>query len=215
MSSVGSSMRKTIAIFDSTPVFIHGMTELLTSVGYLVPVAHTRLPLPGDMPTECLILDAEIDSRDAVERFIQAVQPESSILLVTGLASPNYCPEGISGHNMIAVARRAPESVFLETLTRLMRTTEATTPPNLGRPALGSISARERQVLLQIALGRTQLQIARSLGISHHTVDTHVKRIKKKIGAYNKADLTRAAFQLAGPGLVTAAGTVTCAPPTG
>ncbi|MFJ5842357.1 response regulator transcription factor [Streptomyces shenzhenensis] len=208
-------MQKTIAIFDSIPVFIHGMTELLTSVGYLVPVAQTRLPLHGNLLTDCLILDAEIDSRDAVERFIRAAQPESSILLVTGLASPSYRHEKISGRKLIAVARRAPESIFLETLTRLMRTADATSPPDLGQPALGSISARERQVLLQIALGRTQLQIARSLGISHHTVDTHVKRIKKKIGAYNKADLTRAAFQLAGPGLITAAGTVTCAPPTG
>ncbi|MCW6007305.1 helix-turn-helix transcriptional regulator [Micromonospora sp. CPCC 205371] len=56
------------------------------------------------------------------------------------------------------------------------------------------LSTREQQVLQQIALGLTHRQIGRRLGISQHTVDTYVKRIRAKLGLGNKAELTRAAL---------------------
>lgn len=55
------------------------------------------------------------------------------------------------------------------------------------------LSPRERQVLRQIADGLTHGQIARRLGISPHTVDTYVKRIRSKLDLGNKAELTRVA----------------------
>lgn len=60
------------------------------------------------------------------------------------------------------------------------------------QPGLDSLSPRELQVLHYIAKGMTHSQISRRLDISHHTVDTYVKRIRAKIGAGNKAELTRA-----------------------
>lgn len=63
------------------------------------------------------------------------------------------------------------------------------------------LSERELQVLRQIARGLTHSQIATRLGISRHTVDTYVKRIRVKLGVGNKAELTRAALlgRLVGP----------------
>ncbi|HWH00130.1 MAG TPA: helix-turn-helix transcriptional regulator [Pilimelia sp.] len=56
-----------------------------------------------------------------------------------------------------------------------------------------ALSGRERQVLGCIANGFTHHQTARKLGISPHTVDTYIKRIRGKLGVGNKAELTRAA----------------------
>ena len=56
------------------------------------------------------------------------------------------------------------------------------------------LSEREEQVLRQIAHGLTHGQIATRLGISPHTVDTYVKRIRAKLGVGNKAELTRVAL---------------------
>jgi len=63
------------------------------------------------------------------------------------------------------------------------------------------LSEREEQVLRQISRGLTHGQIATRLGISPHTVDTYVKRIRAKLGVGNKAELTRAALlgRLVGP----------------
>ncbi|WP_209447263.1 response regulator transcription factor [Amycolatopsis alba] len=61
-------------------------------------------------------------------------------------------------------------------------------------PVEGNLSEREQQVLVQISRGLTHGQIATRLGISPHTVDTYVKRIRAKLGVGNKAELTRAAL---------------------
>ncbi|MFE9661473.1 LuxR C-terminal-related transcriptional regulator [Streptomyces sp. NPDC005955] len=58
----------------------------------------------------------------------------------------------------------------------------------------GNLSDRENQVLRQISRGLTHGQIATRLGISPHTVDTYVKRIRTKLGVGNKAELTRVAL---------------------
>ena len=57
-----------------------------------------------------------------------------------------------------------------------------------------TLSGREEQVLRQISRGLTHGQIATRLGISPHTVNTYVKRIRAKLGVGNKAELTRAAL---------------------
>ncbi|NUT48713.1 MAG: helix-turn-helix transcriptional regulator [Saccharothrix sp.] len=67
---------------------------------------------------------------------------------------------------------------------------EQSAAPIAGNP----LSRREQQVLQHIAEGLTHGQIARQLGISQHTVDTYVKRIRSKLLLGNKADLTRAAL---------------------
>ncbi|GGR04239.1 helix-turn-helix transcriptional regulator [Streptomyces pilosus] len=74
-------------------------------------------------------------------------------------------------------------------------------------PARGALSPREQQVLDFIAAGLTHAQTARRLGISQHTVDTHVKRIRTKLGVGNKAEMVRLALARGTRALaVTAAG---------
>lgn len=48
------------------------------------------------------------------------------------------------------------------------------------------LSARERQILDWICVGKKNVDIAAELGISHFTVKNHVQRIFKKIGASNR-----------------------------
>jgi DNA-binding NarL/FixJ family response regulator len=79
---------------------------------------------------------------------------------------------------------------------RIYPTTPTSTPEPTERPDISGyhLSEREEQVLRQIARGLTHGQIATRLGISPHTVDTYVKRIRAKLGVGNKAELTRAAL---------------------
>ncbi|OIK27761.1 hypothetical protein VT52_010250 [Streptomyces malaysiense] len=62
--------------------------------------------------------------------------------------------------------------------------------------APAGLSPREEQVLRFIASGMTHGQVARRIGISQHTVDTYVKRVRSKFGIGNKAELTRVALGL-------------------
>lgn len=59
-----------------------------------------------------------------------------------------------------------------------------------------ALAPREAEALRYIAQGFTQAQAAARMGVSPGTVDTYVKRIRAKLGAGNKADLTRKAIEL-------------------
>ena len=48
------------------------------------------------------------------------------------------------------------------------------------------LTQRERQVLVHVAVGATNEEIADKLCISPHTVKTHVYNICKKVGATNR-----------------------------
>ena len=61
-------------------------------------------------------------------------------------------------------------------------------------PALGQLSARERELVTLVAQGRTDAQIAAQLYISVRTVGSHLDRIRDKTGCRRRADLTRLAL---------------------
>jgi len=59
----------------------------------------------------------------------------------------------------------------------------------------GPLSPRERELVLLVAQGRTDAQIAAQLFISIRTVRSHLDRIRDKTGCRRRADLTRLALQ--------------------
>jgi len=63
------------------------------------------------------------------------------------------------------------------------------------KTGLGTLSARERELVILVARGRTDAQIAADLYISVRTVHTHLDRIRDKTGCRRRADLTRLALQ--------------------
>jgi DNA-binding NarL/FixJ family response regulator len=67
--------------------------------------------------------------------------------------------------------------------------------------ALGQLTEREREVLLLIAQGLSNLELADSLHISMPTAKTHVSRILAKLGARDRAQLVMIAYE---SGLVAA-----------
>ncbi|MEV6654525.1 helix-turn-helix transcriptional regulator [Streptomyces sp. NPDC051219] len=59
-----------------------------------------------------------------------------------------------------------------------------------------ALAPREQETLRHIAAGRTYLQTARHMGLSKHTVDAYLRRIKAKLNINNTAELTRLAISL-------------------
>jgi DNA-binding CsgD family transcriptional regulator len=62
-------------------------------------------------------------------------------------------------------------------------------------PGLAQLSAREQELVILVAQGRTDAQIAGQLYISVRTVRSHLDRIRDKTGCRRRADLTRLALQ--------------------
>jgi DNA-binding NarL/FixJ family response regulator len=58
-------------------------------------------------------------------------------------------------------------------------------------PAEGILTSREWQVLQMSAEGRTAKEMAKSLGLSHRTVECHRATLRRKLGFRRKAELIR------------------------
>ena len=67
-------------------------------------------------------------------------------------------------------------------------------PPRPAGQGPGALSARERELVILVARGRTDAQIAAQLFISIRTVRSHLDRIRDKTGCRRRADLTRLAL---------------------
>jgi len=61
-------------------------------------------------------------------------------------------------------------------------------------PGAVQLSQREREVLVMIARGRANKEIASELGVSVRTVETHRERVMRKLNLHTVAGLTRFAI---------------------
>lgn len=68
-------------------------------------------------------------------------------------------------------------------------------PSQAGPPELAHLTDREREVLLLVARGRANAEIATDLVISPHTAKTHVNRIMTKLDAHDRAQLVILAYE--------------------
>ncbi|MFH8801291.1 response regulator transcription factor [Streptomyces sp. NPDC017936] len=63
-------------------------------------------------------------------------------------------------------------------------------------PAPAPLAPREQEVLRHVAAGCTYAQTARRMGLSRHTVDAYLRRIRAKSDINSTADLMRLAIAL-------------------
>jgi len=102
-----------------------------------------------------------------------------------------------AGPSEVDAALRAAvrDEVFLDAAVTRRLTQEMRTP----RAGLGVLTAREREVLVLIAEGRSNKDIARHLSISERTARTHVSHLLTKMGLSSR---TQAALLAVKEGLV-------------
>ena len=100
-----------------------------------------------------------------------------------------------NGHGLIAP----------QVTRRLIARFAATTPDPARRHKLESLSEREREVLLEVAHGRSNSHIARRLFIEEATVKSHVSAILLKLGLHSRVQAVILAYEtgLVSPGTRT------------
>jgi DNA-binding NarL/FixJ family response regulator len=62
-------------------------------------------------------------------------------------------------------------------------------------PSGEELTPREREILLEVASGQKNREVAESLGLSEHTVKNHLKNILQKLHLDNRVQLTRYAYE--------------------
>jgi DNA-binding NarL/FixJ family response regulator len=92
----------------------------------------------------------------------------------------------------------AGESLLAPAVTRRLIAAYVRRAPAAGAPghdALTSLTPREREVLVQVASGRSNAEIAEAMVLGTTTIKTHVGRLLAKLGARDRAQLVVLAYE--------------------
>jgi DNA-binding NarL/FixJ family response regulator len=145
-----------------------------------------------------------MDGIEATRRIREAA-PDTKVILITIDESRGAISDaiaaGVSGYllkdaspdALLDAARNAVEgnAVIHPQLTKTF--IEEAQAGDEGRPT--PLSKREREILQKVADGATTRQVASDLGISPHTVKTHLERIFEKLGANDRAQAVAIAIR--------------------
>jgi len=104
---------------------------------------------------------------------------------------------------LIAAVRvvAAGDALIAPTITkRLIEQFARSAPPRIPPPALRELTPRELEILILVARGMSNHEIADDLVVSQATVKTHVKRILSKLGVRDRVQAVVLAYEA---GLVT------------
>ena len=202
-------------IVDDHPVTREGLRTALSMSDEVVEVVgeaasgEEAVKAARDLIPDVVFMDVRMPGMDGIEatRRIREASPDTRVILITIDESRGAISDaiqaGVSGYllkdaspeALVDAARNAVEgnAVIHPQLTKTF-IEEVHLAESEGTKAM-PLSKREREILQKVADGATTRQVATDLGISPHTVKTHLERIFEKLGANDRAQAVAIAIR--------------------
>src|SRR4051794_24942083 len=209
-----------ILLVDDLPLLRLGFRLVLEAHEDMLVVGEAgdgaeALALTAALAPDVVLMDVRMPGMDGIEATESIVRdhPASRVLILTtfdldeyafsalragaaGFLLKNVQPtELVAGIRTVA----AGDGVVAPRVTRRLIETFAHQLPGRSGPAtdprLDRLTERERQVLLEMAKGCSNAEIAAALGMSEATVKTHVSRILPKLGLRDRVQAVVHAYQ--------------------
>lgn len=197
-----------VLIVDDHPMVAEGIQSLLESydgievVGTLTD-GQEAVDQVCTLSPDVILLDLNmpgLSGLSATELILEA-RPETRILILTMHNSAEYVSTALSHGAKGYVLKDVPTEEIHTAIEAVMAGQQylctgakAALQPKIadGREPLTS---REQTILLELAQGKSNKEVAVGLGISVRTVETHRNNIKRKLGISSTAGLTRYAME--------------------
>ena len=145
------------------------------------------------------ILEVEDNGCSMLRQLRDRYGPDIPVVLVS---ADRTSPADVVAGLLIGADDYAAESMdaeeFIARVRRLIDRTRRTPAATVDLSRLASLTARERQVLSLVAEGRSQKQIASTLGISVKTVGTHVQNVLSKLGLHSRVEAVAMSLRAGG-----------------
>jgi two-component system NarL family response regulator len=207
-----------VLIVDDHPMVAQGIQSVLENYDELKIVGvlnngRAAVDQLEDLNPDVILMDLnmpEMGGLTATEMVIER-RPGTRVLVLTMHDSPEYISSALAHGAMGYVLKDVPTEEIKLAIDAVMRgekylcTGAAGSLEPKANDAREALTGREQTVLLQLAQGDSNKEVAIELEISVRTVETHRKNIKRKLGISSTAGLTRYAMEY---GMLQGTGTV-------
>lgn len=200
-----------ILIVDDHILFREGLTGLLQSqedmdvIGECGSV-NESIALALQLQPDVILMDYSLPDGTGLDatQAILAQAPETKIIFLTvhdndermisalRAGAKGYLLKNLSVNKLLASLRaleRGEAAISRVMMARVLEEFSQSTPPSPSDPSpLVGLTAREIEVLQELATGMTNQEIAMRLFISENTVKNHIHNILEKLGLHNRRE---------------------------
>ena len=198
-----------IVIVDDHPMVTEGVEAILETFDDICVIATLSdgqqiIEQVEALSPDVILLDLNMPGLGGLSttEIILERRPETRILILTMHDSPEYISSALSHGAAGYVLKDVPTDEIKLAIDAVMRGerylctgAQGSLLPPGGPGAREQLTNREQAILLQLAQGRSNKDVALALDISVRTVETHRKNIKRKLGISSTAGLTRYAME--------------------
>lgn len=204
-----------VLLADDQEIVRTGMAMILSAEDDIEVVAQARdglqaLELAALHRPDVVLMDIRMPRLDGLDALRHLTRPHAAhrpqVVMVTTFDDEDYLTRAVaagaagfilkdSGPRLLAEAVRAAaagDSLVSPSITvRLLRRlrTAGSAPGTAARHAATRLSPREREVVVLLAEGLTNAEIATALSITVGTVKTHLTNVQAKLGARNRVEI--------------------------
>lgn len=197
-----------VLIVDDHPMVAEGIQSILESYDDIEVVGslsngREAVERTAELAPDVILMDLnmpDLGGLSATEILLERA-PATRILILTMHDSPEYISSALSHGAMGYILKDVPTDEIKQAIDAVMlgkrylcTGAKGSLEPKDGNTR-ESLTTREQTILLELAQGKSNKEVALVLDISVRTVETHRKNIKRKLGISSTAGLTRYALE--------------------